>query len=148
MKVSIEIRANVLNNLITQDREEIRGIRSTIYNATAVLSTASFAITSFLIGRDVHHASLMSSMTDGLIVLFLWAFFLRPKRDLDCCRRCLVAMQNLMKSLGTANEQDDFNPFPKASPQTDVTDSELWLFPILGTAAIAIKSLVVWRLFS
>jgi hypothetical protein len=149
MKTSIEIRADFLKTLMTLDREEIRGIRSSIYNVTYVLSTVSFAITSFLLGQKGHKASLICLVTDGLIVLLLWVFFLRLKRDLYCCRQCLTARQYQIMNLGTANEPDNFNPFPDArSQKPDVTDSELRWLPILATCAVAVKSLVVlWLQF-
>jgi hypothetical protein len=148
MKTSIEIRADLLKTLMTEDRQEVRGIRSAIYNVSTVLSTASFAITSFLLGQKIPNASSMCFVTDALIVLLLWVFFLRLKSDLYCCRQCLVGRQNLIRRLGTASEPEDLDPFPDARTQKpDVTDSELWWLPILCTAAIAIKSLVVWLRF-
>jgi hypothetical protein len=125
MKTSIEIRADILKTLMVEDRQEIRGIRSSIYNITTLISTASFAISSFLLGHSekLSHASLMCSVTDGLLVLLLWVFFLRLKGDLYCSRQCLVLRQYLITGLGTATELDDINPFPDARAQIpDVTD--------------------------
>ncbi len=150
MKASIEIRADLLKVLMTEDRNEIRGIRASIYNVISLLATASFAITAFLLGQMfVYDASVISLLTDGLLILILWVFFLRLKHDLYCCRQCLVARQNLIKALGTAKEPEDFNPFPDSQAEKpDVTDSELWWLPILTTAAVAVKALVVWIKFS
>jgi len=149
MKTSIEIRADLLKTLMTEDRNEIRGIRASIYNVTSLLATASFAISAFLLDQKAIHASVMSLLTDGLLVLLLWVFFLRLRQDLYCCRQCLVARQNLIKALGTATEPEDFNPFPDArAEKPDVTDSELWWLPILTTAAVAIKALIVWLQFA
>ena len=148
MKTSIEIRAELLKTLMTEDRNEIRGIRTSIYNVTSLLATASFAISAFLIGQKSGHLSVISLMTDVMLVLLLWLFFLRLKQDLYCCRQCLVARQNLIKALGTPMEPEDFDPFPDARAlRPDVTDSELWWLPILTSAAVAIKSLVVWLQF-
>jgi hypothetical protein len=149
MKMSIEIRADFLKTLLIEDRNEIRGIRSSIYNVTTLLGTASFAITAFLLGQKVSHAALMCSITDGLLALLLWVFFLRLKADLYCCRQCLVARQQLIRNLGTATESADFDPFPDARNQTpDVTDSELWWLPTLTTVLVAIKALIVWLQFA
>jgi hypothetical protein len=149
MKTKIEIRAEVLMRLMIEDRQEIRGIRSAIYNVVTLLSTASFAITSFLLAQEFDQTSLMCLVTDGLIVLLLWVFFVRLKRDLYCCRQCLVARQDLIRDLGTESEPQDLDPFPDARNQTpDVSDSELWWLPVLATVAIAIKSLVIWFLSS
>lgn len=149
MKTSIEIRADFLKTLLIEDRNEIRGIRSSIYNVTTLLGTASFAITAFLLGQEVSHAALMCLVTDGLLSLLLWVFFLRLKADLYCCRQCLVARQQLIRNLGTVTESDDFNPFPDARRQIpDVTDSELWWLPTLTTVLVAIKALIVWLQFA
>jgi hypothetical protein len=149
MKASIEVRADLLKTLMTEDRNEIREIRASIYNVTSLLGTASFAITAFLLGQMAIHASVMSLMTDGLLILLLWVFFLRLRLDLYCCRQCLVTRQKLIMALGTATESEDFNPFPDArDKKPDVTDSELWWLPILTTAAVAIKALIVWLQFA
>jgi hypothetical protein len=148
MKASIEIRADVLKTLMIEDRQEIRGIRSTVYSVVTLLSTASFAISSFLLGQNVPQAALMSMVTDGLIVLLFWVFFVRLKRDLYLCRQCLVARQDLIRDLGTARDPEDLDPFPPGSTEPpDVRDSELWWLPALATVAIGIKSLVIWLLF-
>jgi hypothetical protein len=150
MKTSLEVRADILKTLLVEDRHEVRGIRSSIYNVTTLLSTASFAISSFLVGQGqkLSHVSVMSSVTDGLLVLLLWVFFSRFKRDLYCARQCVVARQRLIKSLGTGAESDDINPFPDArNEEPDVTDSELWWLPILATVAITIKALVLYVIF-
>ncbi len=150
MKPSIEVRAVFLKTLMLEDRQEIRAIRSTIYNVVTWLSAASFAITSFLLGQSPkgQQATLLSLVTDGLIALLLWVLFLRLRRDLYSARQCLFLRQNLIKSLGTESEPEVFNPFLDARALTpDVTDLELWWLPILATAAIATKSLVVWLQF-
>jgi hypothetical protein len=150
MHPSIEIRAEFLKTLMMEDRQEIRGIRAAIYQLVILLSTASFAITSFLLGQSqrVQNAAWMSLIIDVLIVLLLWVFFLRLRRDLYFCRQCLIARQNLIKKLGTSSEPEPFNPFVNASTEKpDVTDSELWWLPTLATLAVATKSLLVLRLF-
>lgn len=148
MKGSLDVRAGILNTLMTEDRQEIRGIRAAIYNLVTVLSTASFAITSFLLSKSTPRAALMCQATDGLIVLLLWMFFVRLKRDLYCCRQCLVARQELIRSLGTPSEPDDLDPFPDVRDKTpDVSDSELLWLPSLATVAIAAKSLAVQLLY-
>jgi hypothetical protein len=149
MKTSIEIRADILKTLMVEDRNEIRGIRASIYNVTTLLATASFAITAFLLGQKVSSAPCMCLMTDGLLILLLWIFFLRLKRDLHRGRQCLIARQQLIKNLGTPTEPDDLDVFPDARDQKpDVTDSELWWLPILTSATVAIKALIVWLLFA
>jgi hypothetical protein len=144
MKTSIEIRADVLKTLMVEDRTEIRGIRASIYNMTTFLATASFAITAFVLVQKIPSGSRICLMTDGLLMVLLWAYFLRLKRDLYNGRQSLVARQRLIRNLGTANEADDLDPLPDARKEVpDVTDSELWWLPILTTAAVSVKALIV-----
>jgi len=75
-------------------------------------------------------------------------FFVRLKRDLYCCRQCLVGRQELIRSLGTPSEPDDLDPFPDVRDKTpDVSDSELLWLPSLATVAIVAKSLAVQLLY-
>ena len=149
MKLSLEIRADILKTLMAEDRNEIRDIRSSIYNVTKLLGTASFAITAFLLGQDVSRIALICVISDGFIAVLLWIFFLRLKVDLYSGRQCLVARQKLIRDLGTVTESDNFDPFPDARNQTpDVTDSELWWLPTLTSAVLAVKALIVWLQFA
>ncbi len=151
MKMSIEMRADLLKTLMVEDRQEIRGIRSSIYRLTTLLATAPFAITAFLLGRDhvLPVSSLTCSIIDALFVFLLWAIFWRLKRDLYRSRQCLAARQKMIGDLETAFAVDLFNPFQDARNQTpDVKDSELWFLPILATFVIVIKALVVYYQFS
>jgi hypothetical protein len=149
MKAGIEIRSDLLKAIWTEDRKELRGIRASIYNVISLIATASFAITAFLLGQKIPKVSVLCLITDGLLILLLWVFFLRLKRDLYCCRQCLVARQRLIKNLDSANEPDDFDPFPDARAETtDVTDTELWWLPILASVAVVVKALIVWLQFS
>jgi hypothetical protein len=148
MKTNIEIKADILKTLMAEDRQEVRGIRATIYNVVTLLSTLSFGISSFLLGKQYHQATVMCLATDALIVLLLWIFFARLKGDLYCCRQCLVARQNLIRKMDQ-NDTEDLDPFPDArNVIPDVSDSELWWIPILATAVIALKALVIWLLQS
>jgi len=83
MKASIETKAGILQTLMLKDRQEIRDIHSTVYNVVALLFTASFAITAFLLGKDkiAFSLPLMCVVTGGLIVLMLWVIFLRLEKD-------------------------------------------------------------------
>lgn len=151
MKMSIEMRADLLKTLMIEDRQEIRGIRSSIYRLTTLLATAPFAITAFLLGGDqvLPVSSLTCSTIDGLFVFLVWAIFWRLKCDLYRARQCLTARQKMIGEVETVFAIDLFNPFPDARNQTpDVKDSELWFLPILATVVIVIKALVVYHQFS
>jgi hypothetical protein len=150
MKAGIETKASILQVLMLEDRQEIRGIYSMVYNIVTLLSTASFAITAFLLGRGkiILEMPLVCLVTDGLIVLMLWVLFLRLKKDLYSCRQCLVARQKLIMNLGKANDPEDLDPFSGADKETpDIKDLELKYLPAMATAAIFIKALVIWKLF-
>lgn len=146
MKTSIETQADMLKTLMSQDRQEIRGIRLMVYKVVTLLSTASFAITSFLIGRQYHRTDLICLATDILILLLIWGFVARLKSDLYCCRQCLVARQDLIRALDQNNPKD-LDPFPDAREvRPDISDSELWWIPIFATVAIGLKALGLWFL--
>jgi hypothetical protein len=156
MKTSTEIRAEFLKTLMTEDRSEIRGIRASIYNVTTLLATASFAITAFLLGQKISQALWMCLLIDVLLLVLLWVLFVRFKFDLRYGRQCLVARQNLIKSLSTVKDYSgEFlsDIFPDArTEKPDVTDSELWTLPILTTVTIVLKEpivgLIVWLQFA
>jgi hypothetical protein len=146
MKASIETQADMLKTLMSEDRQEIRGIRLTIYKVVTLLATVSFAITSFLIGRAYHRTNALCVATDVLIVALMWGLVTRLKRDLYCCRQCLVMRQNLIKALDQDNPKD-LDPFPDArTVMPDVSDSELWWIPIFATVIIALKAVGLWFL--
>jgi len=150
MKANIEIKTGVLQVLMLEDRQEIRSIYSMVYNVVTLLSTASFAITAFLLrrGKMAIEAPLMCLATDGLIVLMLWVIFLRLKEDLYSCRQCLEARQDLIRNLGTAKDTEDLDPFMEVSGKPPaIKDLELRYLPALATAAILAKALIIWRLF-
>lgn len=146
MKTKIETQADMLKSLVSEDRQEIRGIRAAVYNLTVLLATASFAITAFLISRTYVRKNLICLVTDVLIILIIWLFVARLKSDLYCCRQCLVARQALIRALDE-NDPTDINPFPDTRTiKPDISDSELWLIPVIATVAIGLKSVLIWFL--
>ena len=146
MKTKIETQADMLKALVSEDRQEIRGIRAAVYNLTVLLATASFAITAFLISRTYERKNLMCLVTDVLIILFIWLLVTRLKLDLYACRQCLLARQTLIRGLDQ-DDPKDLNPFPDArAMKPDIRDSELWWIPVIATVAIGLKSILVWFL--
>ena len=146
MKGSTEMKLDILKALMAEDRQELRGIRQAVYNAVIWLSTASFGITAFLLGKgqELPHRGGMCVITDALIIVMLWALFLGLRQDLYHCRQALDARQRLIGRLGTSDEREDLDPFPDASVEApDITDRDVWRFPVLATLAIAIKAFVV-----
>jgi hypothetical protein len=146
MKGTTETKLDILKALMAEDRQEIRGIRQAVYSAVVWLSTASFAITAFLLGkgRDLPNGPAMCVLTDALIIVLLWALFLGLRQDLYHCRQALGARQRLVGLLGTAEEPEDIDLFPDATAEMpDIADRDIWRLPLLASAAIAIKSLVL-----
>jgi hypothetical protein len=146
MKVNVQIRADILKALMLQDRQEIRIIRSMIYNVLSALTISSFALSAFLLRPNPSPATVRAA-TDVLIVLFVWVIFARLKRDLYHSRQGLVARQNLLRTL---DEEDlgDFDPFPYAvSVEPNIKDNDLWWIPIASTVMILLKAaaLLKWR---
>jgi hypothetical protein len=144
MKATIEIRADILKTAWVEDRNEVRGIRDSIHNIAILVATASFAITAFLIAHSVHNASKLNLVSDGLLLILLWTFYWIRRRDLYHCRQCLTARERLIQSLGTADEPNDLDPFPSAAKmEPGIDDAELKWLPILTTAIIIIKAILV-----
>ena len=144
MKANIQIKASVLSAMMAEDRQEIRNIRSSIYNIVSLLTLSSFALTSFLIEKKrLINPTNICLLADILILIFLWIFFSRYKVDLYHCRQGLKIRQELINEL----DEDDtanLNPFPDASEVVpDIRDIELWWLPILATIGIVIKMIVL-----
>jgi hypothetical protein len=148
MKANVQVKASVLTAIMAEDRQEIRGLRSSIYNVVSVLTLSSFALTSFLLDKDKNpliHPVNISLLGDTFILVFIWAFFARYKQNLRGCRQALVLRQNLISKLDE-DDASDLNPFGDPSKEIpDVTDIELWWIPILATVAVFIKMVVLWR---
>lgn len=77
-KASIQIKASVLSALMSEDRQEIRGLRSSIYNIVSLLVFSSFALSAFFFEKKpVANLVNICLLADFLILIFLWAFFAR-----------------------------------------------------------------------
>jgi len=146
MKANIQIKAAVLSALMSEDRQEVRGLRSSIYNVISLLALSSFALTSFLLDKKpLPNLAAICQLADILILLFLWAFFARYKIDLYHCRQGLKIRQELIRKLDE-NDATDLDPFPDASEVVpDIKDAELWWLPGMATVGIVIKMIVIWR---
>lgn len=146
MKANIKIKASILSAMMTEDRQEIRSLRSSIYNIVSLLTLSSFALTSFLLEKErLAHPKDICLLADILILIFLWIFFARYKVDLYHCRQGLTMRQELINAL---DEEDTGNldPFPDASKVVpDIRDRELWWLPILATVGIISKMMVLWQ---
>jgi hypothetical protein len=146
MKANIQIKASILSAMMSEDRQEVRSLRSSIYNLVSLLTISSFALTSYLLDKQpVTNPTNICQLADTLILVFLWVFFARYKTDLHHCRQCLKLRQDLIRNL----DEDDtgsLDPFPDASKVVpDIRDTELWWLPILATVGIGTKMIVLWQ---
>lgn len=140
MKARVEIKAEILKAAWIEDRQEVRGIRTSVYNITTLLCGLSFAVSSFLF--DKHFSTYVVPVTiiaDAMLIVLLWAFVTQLKHDLRCSRQCLTLRQDLIRNLDET-KNDDLDPFPDVSNVTpDIEDRELWRLPTFATAAILLK---------
>jgi hypothetical protein len=145
MKAPIEIKASVLTAMMSEDRQEVRGLRSSIYNIVSLLGLSSFALTAFLLEKKPMADPLsICLLADFLILVFLWVFFARYKIDLYHARQGLKLRQELIRSLDK-DDTSDLDPFADANKAVpDIKDTELWWLPILVTVGIIIKMIVLW----
>jgi len=145
MKAPIEIKASVLTAMMSEDRQEVRGLRSSIYNIVSLLGLSSFALTAFLLDKKpMTNPISICLLADVLILVFLWVFFARYKIDLYHSRQGLKLRQELIRSLDK-DDTSDLDPFANANKVVpDIKDTELWWLPILVTVGIIIKMIVLW----
>lgn len=146
MKANIQIKASVLSALMSEDRQELRGLRSSIYNIVSLLTLSSFALSAFLLEKKpVANLVNICLLADFLILIFLWTFFVRYKVDLYHCRQCLKLRQELIRKLDE-DDNVDLDPFSNASKVVpDIRDAELWWLPIVATVGVVIKMIVIWQ---
>jgi len=100
---------NILADFIKEDRTEIRMIKSRIYTNIQVLISASFAITSFFIGKSMDTNKGDIILTDNVktIVIFTniaflvisWIIFYVQNKDLYFVRKCLKTREDKLKEI-------------------------------------------------
>jgi hypothetical protein len=147
MKVNVEIKAEMLKVLMSEDRKEIRGIRASIYNILSLLAGLSFVASPFLTDKFRSLPRSIIPITDGVIIILIWVIYNRLKADLYCCRQCLEGREKLIKNLDET-DTSDLDPFPDFSKEEPkITDSELLLLPRVATTLIALKSLLITILY-
>src|SRR5271166_981560 len=136
MKTSIEIRADILKTVWSQDYQGVETIRSSVYNVISALTVASFALSSFLLKDIQHGPRSIRVATDILIVFFIWIVFLLLKRDLRNRRKCLILRQELIESLDQ-HATGDFKVFADTSKvKLDIKDDDLFWIPLASTLVI------------
>jgi len=147
MRAKLETKAAILTAMMSEDRREVRDTRAAIYNIVSLLTVSSFALTAFLLEKNLFPGPAnLCVLADAVVLAFIWAFFLRYKADLYYARQALKARQDLIKGL---NESDttDLNPFPSVSKVIpDIKDRELWWLPVMATMAILLKAITMWSI--
>ena len=144
MKAEAQIRAHALLALQAQDREEVRLIRSSMGKLTILLTTASFGLSAFLIQHRLQAAAQrLVLLADLVLVIFIWVTFLQLYLNLRLTRKSLIARERLLNGFdATGAAETDLFPDLK-HVRLDIADGELFWLPCLGTAAVAIKVLIL-----
>ena len=127
-----EIRAQLLNAAIHEDRQEIRTIKDRIYQIATLVTVSSFAVTAFVLGRqDMPHRNVFLFITDFAFLVFLWASFLLLKRDLNTARSCLEIREQMIPELGK-DDDAPFQPYVEVPPEMKPQFGEKALYWVLA----------------
>jgi hypothetical protein len=148
MNVNPEMRFDILKSLMLEDRQELRGIRVSMYKILLLLAGLCYAS----MVKELR-TTLPDRVIDVIIFILVWIVFAWRMVDIKHCRQCLEAREDLIKELDqSVKDPGDFNPFVDAryelrstnvKRKTRVKDRELWLLPILATVAIGFKFLII-----
>ncbi|MGA2061676.1 MAG: hypothetical protein ABSG67_14420 [Thermoguttaceae bacterium] len=130
-----------------EDRTEIRLIKDRIYSICTFITVASFAVSSYLIGKDQPLSVKWNPfflLIDISFVALLWIIFLSLKRDLSNARKCLDLREKLICDQ-LANGKLCTNPFlPAFKNKPSIKENRLYLVAVLATLAILLKGAIVW----
>jgi len=105
----LETKAALINSAILEDRTEVRVLKDRIYQLAAMLTTASFAVTAFVLGNAPLRLFLV--VADLGFLVLLWALFLPLRHDLVGARKILEYREEMLRKLGTP-EEGAFVPYP------------------------------------
>lgn len=142
MNTDLQTKADILKTVWSQDFQGVEALRGSVYNVLSALTVASFALSSFLI----HNALSVRLITDFLMILFVWTIFLILKRDIRNRRKALVYRQKLIEKLNKDAPETEIKVFGDASKIVpDIKDTDLIWIPMVSTAAILLKALVLWK---
>ena len=145
MNTDVQIRADILKTVWSQDFLGVETLRASVYNVVSALTVASFALSSFLING--HVKGFVRIITDVLLILFIWVVFLILKRDIRNRRKSLVYRQGLIESLDKNDAQTNIKIFGDSSGTTpDIKDRNLFWIPCAASAAILLKGLILLKI--
>ncbi len=152
MKLSIELKFEMLKTAMQEDRNEIRLIKGQIYNVCSFLTVSSFAVTSFLIGDldklGSNANGFLFLLIDVSFIALLWTLFARLKTDLTNARKCLQVREGMIRKLNEPDEES-FDPFPDASKvKLTITENGLYWLAGLATCALVVKLMLVCFAFA
>lgn len=142
MNISIEVKSSLIMAAIQDDRVEIRTIKDRIYSNITFITVASFAVTSFLIGKDAPKTfSFLLPIIDVSFLAMLWIVFWRQKIDIDVCHLCLENREEMLRNL-TLEEQpfDVFSAVPWGT-KPKINENGLYWVISMATLALVIKML-------
>ena len=152
MKTNIQFKVDILKTLMTEDRQEIRSIRASIYSVIYILTASSYALLSLLFKDNELSPPRVQIcfIADLVIILLLWILFFKFKKDLYHTRQCLEAREELINGLDEI-DAGDLNVFPDARTLANgkvriprIQDSELIWIPVLSTVAILINMVIIF----
>ncbi len=144
MTLPLALRADILKTLMVEDRTEIRTIRLALYHSISFVTVSSFVLAAFL-ANSLLRDYLFYALIDALLLGIIWVVFARLMRDLYHARQCQKLRERLLVALDTAEgETGPFLPFQPAGDEVpSITDAELKWLPILATAAISAKVIIL-----
>jgi hypothetical protein len=127
MKVSTEIKADILKTLMLEARREVRDIRSAINKNMVLLTGFSFALSSFLLEKQPSLLEKQPSLVrtyiclmDLLIIILLWVIYLVLFYGLLQGRKVLNGQEDKIIKLKESDTADE-------SPFADAGESEsIW----------------------
>lgn len=144
MNISIEVKSSLIMAAIQDDRVEIRTIKDRIYSNITFITVASFAVTSFLIGKDALTTfSYMLPTIDVSFLAMLWIVFWRQKIDIDVCHLCLENREEMLRNL--ALEEQPFDVFGAVpwGTKPKINENGLYWSVSIATFALVIKMVVI-----
>jgi hypothetical protein len=147
MEINPSTAANVLTDLVREDRNEARIWRTRLENLASSTLLASFAISAFFLGKATQPNALqlrtITLLVDGCLILVTAVFFLRVRRDLIALRKAQGYRQKLLIQ-AVKGELQRFEPFlypPETPPTIDDIDVD-WLYG-LSLAVMLAKTIAV-----
>ena len=149
MTISLEVRAELIRAAIQEDRVEIRLIKDRVYSNVTLITVSSFAITAFLLGKDVPkiHGGLLP-LIDASFLVMLWVVFWRLKTDLDICHVCLESREDMLRNLPEEDRAFDVFRRVEAGRKPKISENGLYWIVSMATLALVAKFIVVsWGMF-